>query len=188
MVRETIREPQGRRLDLKLDERGSITHIEADLREDADTWKDGAQVQADVFHVPTRGGELRPVIGVSLQQDGPGRYRGTFRPSERGVYLVRARSGGDTVSAGLVHNPGSEVATGTIDRALLNEVARLTGGAVLEPDNHTLPEPPPPADAWVDLRPALLALMLLVFLIELSVRRWENVLGVWERVRERGRG
>jgi Ca-activated chloride channel homolog len=187
MVRETIRQPQGRRLDLRLEEHGSITHIEADLREDADTWKDGAQVQADVFHVPTRGGELRPVIGVSLQQDGPGRYRGTFRPSERGVYLVRARSGGDTVSAGLVHNPGSEVATGTIDRALLNEVARLTGGAVLEPDNHTLPEPPPPADAWVDLRPALLALMLLVFLIELSVRRWENVLGVWERVRERGR-
>ena len=116
MVRETIRQPQGRRLDLRLEEHGSITHIEADLREDADTWKDGAQVQADVFHVPTRGGELRPVISVSLQQDGPGRYRGTFRPSERGVYLVRARFGGDTVSAGLVRRHRFFEPTGTLAR------------------------------------------------------------------------
>lgn len=183
VVRETIREPQGRHMDLKLDGSGRIARIEVDVREDAGTWKDGAQVRADVFHVPARGGAMRPVAGVDLQQDGPGRYRGTFRPDQPGVYLVRARSGADLVSAGLVHQHGSEAATGRIDRELLERLATITGGAVLADGVGSLPEPPAATGAVTDLRPLLLALALALFLIDLSLRRWENVLGVLERLR-----
>lgn len=183
VVRETIREPQGRHLDLRLDGSGRIARIEVDVREDAGTWKDGAQVRADVFHVPAQGGAMRPVAGVDLQQDGPGRYRGSFRPDAPGVYLVRARSGADLVSAGLVHQPGSEAAAGRIDRDLLGRLSEISGGLLLAEGVNNLPEPPPASGAVTDLRPLLLALVLVLFLIDLAIRRWENVLGIAERLR-----
>ncbi len=182
VVRETIREAQGRHLDLRIDGSGRSARIEVDVREDAGTWKDGALVHADVFHVPAQGGAMRPVAGVDLQQDGPGRYRGTFRPDAPGVYLVRARCGADQVSAGLVHQPGAESATGHIDRDLLNRLAECSGGTVLADGATRLPEPPDASGAVSDLRPALLLLILALFLGDLAIRRWENVLGIAERL------
>jgi Ca-activated chloride channel family protein len=182
IARETAREPQGRRLDLRLAMDGATARIEADLQGDDGTWQDGAQVVADVFHVPPQGGDLRPVGGSVLAQEGPGRYRGAFRPDRPGVYLVRARSGGDAVSAGIVHQPGSEAASGRIDRDLLGRIAAASGGKVLAP-GETLPEPPPAPGAVLDLRPWLLALALALALADLVLRRWENVLGLVERLR-----
>ena len=186
IIRETVREPQGRHLDLRLEEAEGLAQIHVDAREDAVSFRNGATVEADVFHIPVAGSSaLRPVLHTSLTQEGPGRYLGSFRPDKAGVYLVRVRGAGELVSAGLVHNPGAEVASGRVDRDGLTRIANAGGGHALSPTD-SLPLPPPAAAAPRDLRPWFLIALVLVLLIDLILRRWENVLGVWERLSSRG--
>lgn len=185
IIRETVREPQGRHLDLRLEEAEGLAQILVDAREDAVTFRNGATVEADVFHIPVAGSSaLRPVLHTALTQAGPGRYRGSFRPDKAGVYLVRVRGAGELVSAGLVHNPGAEVASGRVDRDGLARIAKAGGGQVLSPTD-ALPLPPPAVAAPRDLRPWLLVALVLILLLDLLLRRWENVLGVWERLTSR---
>ena len=115
-------------------------------------------------------------------------------PDRPGVYLVRARAGAEMVSAGLVHNISAEAAAGRVNAPLLGKVASLTGGAVLGPAD-SLPPAGTGRSRYMELSPFLLRLLLVMFLVDLAIRRWENVLGMaeWSReaagalVRRRGR-
>ncbi|MHC4502750.1 MAG: VWA domain-containing protein, partial [Planctomycetota bacterium] len=141
VLRETAREPQGRNMDVRLEEDGARARIVVDLMEDAAQFGNEADVEADVFFVPARslGSAMRPLEAVALDQSGPGRYTGGFRPDEAGVYLVRARSGSDSVSAGLVHNVSGEAAAGRVNLRLLERVCEITGGKMLAPAEDRLP-------------------------------------------------
>lgn len=176
VLRETARLPQGRQLDLALQVEGDEARIRADLLLDAGTRANDAQVEAEVFFVAADalGAPLQSRQRITLEQSGPGLYEGVFRPDEPGVYLVRAQSGADQVSAGLVHNPGSEAGLGTVNEALLAEAARLTGGRLLKAGEL------PVLDAARALRhqelwPELLEVLLGLFLIDVLIRRWEHV-------------
>lgn len=176
VLRETARLPQGRQLDLALHVEGDEARIRADRLLDAGTRANDAQVEAEVFFVAADalGAPLQSRQRITLEQSGPGLYEGVFRPDEPGVYLVRAQSGADQVSAGLVHNPGSEAGLGTVNEALLAEAARLTGGRLLKAGEL------PVLDAARALRhqelwPELLKVLLGLFLIDVLIRRWEHV-------------
>jgi Ca-activated chloride channel homolog len=180
MLRETCRAPQGQRMDLRLQRDGDRAHIQVDLLADAATRANAAQVKAEVFLVPAGalGSTLRPVQAESLPQTGPGLYESQFTPAEAGVYLVRAQSGADTVSAGLVHNVSSEASMGTVREDRLTELAQATGGSVIRDDK--LPAVKTEAALeHVELWPLFTLLMLLAFLADMVVRRWENVQGLW---------
>lgn len=182
ILRETARAPQGLYMDLRLEETGSEVQITVDLAEDAATRRDGAEVEADIFHVPANslGAGMKTVATLALGQEGPGWYASRFRPGDPGVYLVRARSGSQMVSAGYVHNPSSEVATGQVNDSLLRAACDLTGGSYLESAGA------PPAltgenvSRYVELWPYLIMTFLGLFLADLCIRRWENVLGVFD--------
>ncbi|MDH4409588.1 MAG: VWA domain-containing protein [Verrucomicrobiales bacterium] len=180
ILRETARAPQGLFMDLRLEEQGSEVNITVDLAEDAATRRDGATVDADVFHVPANalGSGMKTITTLTLEQEGPGWYGSSFRPSDPGVYLVRARSGSQMVSAGHVHNPSTEVATGQIDDALLKEACKITGGTYLENADAPLELTGEDVARYVELWPWLMLAFLVVFLLDLAIRRWENVLGV----------
>jgi len=180
ILRETARAPQGLFMDLRLEEEGSEVKIAVDLAEDAATRRDGATVEADVFHVPANalGSGMKTIATLTLEQEGPGWYGSSFRPSDPGVYLVRARSGSQMVSAGHVHNPSTEVATGQIDDALLKEACKITGGTYLEKADAPLELTGEDVARYVELWPWLMLAFLGVFLLDLAIRRWENVLGV----------
>ncbi len=120
---------------------------------------------------------------MSLEQHGPGQYVADFQPTEPGVYLVRARSGAEMVSAGMVRNISGEAATGQINHALLQDITRMTDGHMLTPNVNSLELAGAAQSQLVELRPALLMLLLLFFLADLILRRWENVLGMIEVVR-----
>jgi hypothetical protein len=115
---------------------------------------------------------------LELQQTGPGCYQADFLPEEAGVYLVRARSGAQTVSAGLVQSTSGESATGRVNRRLLEDVCNLTGGRVLQDDESSLPPIGAGHSHFVELTPLLLKLLLLLFMADVAIRRWENVLGM----------
>lgn len=182
ILRETARAPQGLSMDLRLEQRGDEVEVSVDLAEDAGNRRNGATVEADVFFVAANslGAGMKPFESVALDQEGPGLYTTRFRPSEPGVYLVRARSGSRIVSAGHVYNPSSEVATGQVDEDLLREVCEITGGAYLESAETPLELTGRDISSHRELWPYLLYAFLAVFLLDLAVRRWENVLGVFD--------
>ena len=185
VIRETARPPQGRTMDLRLTEENDRVRIEADVMADAATFKQGAQVEAQVYFAAAGalGSGLTQLKHTSLEQSGPGRYKGAFRPDEPGVYLVRARSGAEMVSAGLVRNVSGETATGRIDRALLERVAQITEGRLLSESVGAIELAGEAAARLISLRPALLITLLLLFMGDLALRRWENVLGMGEIAR-----
>jgi Ca-activated chloride channel homolog len=109
-------------------------------------------------------------------------YEGRFRPDQPGVYLVRAQSGAEMVSAGLVHNPSSEASLGTVNEPLLKDAVRISGGTYMSADK--LPDlTTTKATQYVELWPPILVALLLLFLADIAIRRWEHVTGIWESVR-----
>ncbi len=185
ILRETARAPQGQNMDLRLSERGDEVRFEVDLLEDAGTRRNAATVTADVFFVPSHalGSSMKQVgEAVALDQEGPGLYGGGFRPTDPGVYLVRASSGARMVSAGYVHNPSSEAATGQVNEELLRKVCEKTGGTYLESADQKLELTGSNVSRYVELWPYLLMVFIALFLIDLLIRRWENLLGLFEQV------
>ncbi|TDU63191.1 Mg-chelatase subunit ChlD [Prosthecobacter fusiformis] len=181
VLRETARPPQGRHMDLATEMRGDDALLRVDLQEDAGTRSNDAQVQAEVFFVAADalGAPLKPVQNLTLGQSGPGLYEGSFRPDQPGVYLVRAQSGAEMVSAGLIHNPSSEASLGTVNEDLLDRATKLTGGKILKPGE--LPDMSETrAVQYIELWPPLILTLLLLFLVDLGIRRWEHVQGLWE--------
>ncbi|MDZ4288288.1 MAG: glutamine amidotransferase, partial [Prosthecobacter sp.] len=184
VLRETARPPQGRHMDLATEMRGSDAFVRVDLLEDAGTRGNDARVEAEVFFVAADalGSPLKPVQKMTLGQSGPGLYEGSFRPDQPGVYLIRAQSGAEMVSAGVVHNPSSEASLGTINESILKEAVTLTGGALLT--SATLPDlASTRAAQYIELWPPLVIALLLLFLLDIALRRWEHVVGLYEVTR-----
>ncbi len=184
VLRETARAPQGQNMDLSLEETGEAVQVSVDLLSDAGTRRQAASVEADIYFVPANalGSSMRLMATRTLEQVGPGVYETEFRPGSSGVYLVRARSGAQMVSAGHVHNPSAEVATGQINESLLRKATELTGGTYLESADDKLELIGSDVSRYVELWPLLLKIFLGLFLLDLLIRRWENVLGVFEQV------
>ena len=181
VLRETARPPQGQRMDIRTEMLGDEAQVEVDLMEDAASRVNNASVTAEVFFVAADalGAPLKPVAQMALRQSGPGLYDGRFRPDQPGVYLVRAQSGADMVAAGLVHHPASEASLGTVNEKLLAEATKITGGQMLKPGE--VPDlGQAEATQFVELWPPLVIALLLLFLVDVAIRRWEHITGLWE--------
>jgi Ca-activated chloride channel homolog len=186
VIRETARPPQGQNMDLRCEMKGDGAQITVDVLADAGTRGNEAKVSAEVFFVSAEslGAPLKSVQNLALRQSGPGLYEGGFKPEQSGVYLIRAQSGAQMVTAGLVHNPSSEASLGTVNEGLLREVTELTGGTYLTGDAK-LDLGTSKARRYIELWPWLVLAMLLLFLADVAVRRWEHVKGLWEIILRR---
>ncbi|SKB03551.1 von Willebrand factor type A domain-containing protein [Prosthecobacter debontii] len=185
VLRETARPPQGRHMDLAVEMQGDRALMHVDLQEDAGTRANDARVQAEVFFVAadSLGAPLKSVQNLLLGQTGPGLYEGHFRPDQPGVYLVRAQSGAEMVSAGVVHNPSNEASLGTVNEGLLKKATQLTQGQILKAGE--LPDlSQTSAVQYIELWPPLVLALLLLFLADVAIRRWEHVQGIWEVIRD----
>ena len=96
--------------------------------------------------------------------------------------MIRARSGSEVVSAGHVHNPSSEVASGRIDEEFLRSICELTGGHYLTSTDQELELSGSTTARYVELWPWLLEILLGLFLVDLLIRRWENFRGLLEQI------
>jgi len=180
VLRETARKPQSQTMDIRLTRRSAEAHVVVDLLEDPARFKNDASVTTDVYFVAAGalGSSMEQLHQLQLQQTGPGRYEGQFIPEEPGVYLVRARSGAEVVSAGLVHEVSGESATGRVNRRLLENVCKLTGGTLLDSADDTWAPITAGQSHLDELTPFLLKLLLLLFLADVAIRRWENLQGM----------
>ena len=182
VLREMARNPQGRDMDIDIAQDPRGARVVVDVFEDAAQFKNAADVQADVYFVPrgALGSAMKNIRSTRAEQIGPGRYEARFLPDKPGVYLVRARSGADMVSAGLVYDISGETASARIDQELLARVAQAAGGQVLAEDATALGQARSIHARFVDLTPWFLVLFLLLFLVDIAIRRWENVLGIYD--------
>ena len=160
--------------------------IDADVLADAGTRGNDARVTAEVFFAPadSLAAPMKPVRTMALRQSGPGLYEGAFKPSATGVYLVRAQSGAKMVTAGIVNNPSAESSLGTINEKLLREACRLTGGAFLDKGSR-LDLGEAKGKLHVELWPYFVIAALLIFILDIGVRRWEHVTGLFEVLAQR---
>ena len=186
VLRETARDSQSGDMDLRFEVGGERARVIVDVMEDAAHFRNNATVEADVSFLPAGsiGSALKPLAQQTLAQEASGRYAGTFDLREPGLYLVRARAGGQMVSGGLVRNPSGEAATGRVQTELLARVCALAGGQLLAADAAKLPPAQMLRVEVVDVGPILLGLMLVLFVADIALRRWDNVLGFIETARE----
>ena len=168
---------------------GDETICTVDLLEDAGTRKNDATVEADIYFLPANalGSSMKLVATKEFSQHASGRYVGNFRPDEAGVYLVRAREGAKMVSAGYVHNPSGEVATGRINDTLLKQACAQTGGTYLESADDKLELTGADVSRFVELWPYAILAMLFLFMADVAIRRWEHVRGLVEQIKRIGK-
>tara|TARA_R110002096_G_scaffold114989_1_gene249179 strand:- start:181 stop:483 length:303 start_codon:yes stop_codon:yes gene_type:complete len=86
------------------------------------------------------------------------------------------------VSAGHVHNPSAEAATGQVNEELLRKVCEMTSGTYLENADGKLELTGSNVSRYVELWPFLLLVFIALFVVDLLIRRWENLLGLFEQV------
>jgi hypothetical protein len=179
VLRETVRKPQSQFMDIRVEPDGNRSRVVVDLLEDAAHFKNESQVEADVYFVAagSLGSSMELIEHITLDQTGPGQYESAFLPTDPGVYLVRARSGSEIVSAGQVHSVSGETASGRADRQFLQKVCKAGGGQLLDDDNP-LPTLAAGHSHFVELTPLILKIFLVLFLADVVIRRWENVQGM----------
>ena len=129
---------------------------------------------------------------VALIQSAPGRYEGRFAARSEGSYFVEVLQR-DAAGLVLSNQPGGYVVPYSAEyrerqtnTRLLTEVARVTGGAVLDDPlrafAHDQRAPGQPLELW----PWLLALAAILFLFDVAVRRlrmsWTDLRPLFRRV------
>ena len=173
-------------MDVRTELRSEDAIITVDLLEDPASRVNNANVTAEIFFIAADalGAPVKPIAALPLSQTGPGLYEGRFQPGEAGVYLVRAQSGADMVSVGLVHNLSTEASLGTANVKLLTTATRVANGEMLAagkvPDLQAAQTP-----QFTELWPPIVLVLLLLFLVDVAIRRWEHIEGIVELMQRR---
>lgn len=121
--------------------------------------------------VSPKGKETR----VRLKPSRPGSFQGNFDLEETGVYLVRVEQTGDSSAAwetGLVYPYSPEYdLRASSSRNLLEHVVSRTGGKILHKPEDLLQSELPPAWKYHEVWPGMLCLAMLLFLLDITLRR-----------------
>lgn len=177
VVRAIARPSSGRGFDLTTTMRGPELHVRLDAAGPTDSIADRSAT-AVIGRVLDPDGAIRT---VALQQTGPGVFEATIPAPQPGSYIVNLftqtpGAAPQVVIGGTTRPPGPELRTFASNRALLEQVAQIAGGRVLDAQS-------PPPDALFDhasvvpsstLRPlwrTLLYWTLLLLLLDVAVRR-----------------
>jgi len=144
--------------------------------------------------VATPSGDTRE---VTLSQQGPGLYKGSFDASELGSYIVTVSekdpAGGERVqSTGFSIPYPAEYRTTRPNRPLLARMADQTGGIDETKPDQALRSVPNPGESISELWPLFIFLSALVLPFDVAVRRIALPLGeilakIWAAVRSRRR-
>jgi Mg-chelatase subunit ChlD len=129
--------------------------------------------ETDAVIVSPNGEESR----IKLQPSKPGYYQGNFVLSDTGVYLIRVEQQRDdgtmsAMEAGLVYpySPEYDIRQDS-SKYLPEHIAGQTGGRILEKPEDLLLDEPDPVWRHREIWPALLLLALLLFFVDIVLRK-----------------
>ena len=186
VVRWAGKSSQGTDCDIVVDVQGNDVQIQVEAVDQDGSFLSLTHIDAQVI-TPDMAPE-----SVGLEQVGPGQFRGNFSASAQGSYLVNLRyrkAGSDKLfqKQASVNVPFAPEYQDLQDNApLLADVANLTGGRLLTEDPNQndlfnragvkIPE------ARTPLTDLLLRLWLVIFLLDVAVRRVAlDVAGAWRK-------
>lgn len=177
MVREHMRVKHRRELDLKTEIAGGEVHAYIDAFGADDRFENGLD---SVLYVigPAPSQEKRE---IAMKQTAPGRYEASFLLDKYGSFLLRAehrradnagKKNSVAVSYGHVNNPyPQEYARFEPDKETLLRIAQATGGKV-DPDPKAVFDPQGESIRYhEDLWPRVVLAAIVLFLLDLFVRR-----------------
>ncbi|HEU4323739.1 MAG TPA: VWA domain-containing protein [Roseiflexaceae bacterium] len=115
-------------------------------------------------------------VTLSFSQIGPGRYRATARTEMAGVYLAEVAANGEqgpvgTVSTGVAVSYSPEYGDQRANPQLLRDLADLTGGRAAPPASAVFAPTDQPVGSTQEAALALLWLALLLWPLDIAVRR-----------------
>jgi uncharacterized membrane protein len=177
MVREHMRVKHRRELDLKTEISGGEVHAYIDAFGTDDRFENGLESTLSVIG-PSPKTDKRD---IAMKQTAPGRYEATFPLDSYGSFLLRAsherrtddgKKSAVAVSYGHVQNPyPPEYARFEPDRETLLRLATATGGKV-DPEPKAVFDPQGESISYhEDLWPRLVSGAIVLFLLDLLVRR-----------------
>ncbi len=121
-------------------------------------------------------------VPMEIKQTGPGRFEAFFNVDQRGAYIVNVNAPGSSdenaarIRTGVTVAYSPEFRDLKINESLLREIADVTDGRVLSPDDeedrkavfaHNLPDTVSRRPIW----DTLLKLAIIAFLLDIAVRR-----------------
>lgn len=186
-VRYTVSQGAQSATDVRVNRQGETATITVDAKSEQGAFLNGLTLQANVI------GPDGTTQALTLTQSAPGRYTGSFAPSEEGAYLIRVAGGeagagseaaasiGQTAGWVLSYSPEYQIALPTEESQDLDppnvrfllQLARVTGGGSVVGEYtrvfaHDLPPPPGSAQP---LWPWLLLATVLLLPFDIAVRR-----------------
>lgn len=131
---------------------------------------------------------------LEFRQTGPGRYEATFEPGEVGIYTVNAAYENERGERGFLTQGTAlpyvlEYRDLKTDEALLQRIVDTSGGRLIRGREAIYSAPRRPTASPWPLWPLLLALLAVLFPLDVFVRRvaleWSHVAGLWAWIRRR---
>ncbi len=178
-ARWTIPQSDAAGLQVRTQTVGNKIVIQADALNADSQYLNGLEVKASIVTSNLSGQQ----DAIVLQQTAPGHYEAYFTPKQPGSYLVNvqalgqdsaSKTGGDvalTQMIGAVQNYSPEYRQLGTNTALLDEVANLTGGQTLTKPEQAFLNNLTRTTRSQDLWPWLLLLAILLFPLDVGVRR-----------------
>jgi Ca-activated chloride channel homolog len=182
-LRWTMTAPVDPRLNVSAQISGSAMTLSVDSLEPDGSFGDGFDTRATVVTPAASATEIR------LPQVAPGRYQRTFDIAEAGVYQVLVRQvqpSGDVLEEvlGTVADGNVEERSVGTNEALLGALAAQTGGRKLvAPEDAFAPDPTSAARAWQPLWAWLVVAALLLFPVDVAMRRLQVSAPRWKIAR-----
>ncbi|HXG24157.1 MAG TPA: VWA domain-containing protein [Chthonomonadales bacterium] len=170
VARSTLRRTSGNRLQITTRREGGKGVVEVEAYDPAGN---------PINHLAARASVLAPdgrAQEVTLRQQGPGRYQGEYDAGATGGYIVSVVEGTQTgtpriTRAGFSLAYPPEYQAVRANDALLTQIAQLTGGQMLENPLQSFRPSTRPGQSIRDLWPNLLFLAMLLFPLDIAVRR-----------------
>ncbi len=181
MVRWTVAENEAGGLQVQTKMVGNRIYVTADALSLDSQYLNGLDVKAKVVS-----SALSSQEDVSLTQTAPGHYEGYFTPKGNGSYIVnvqgngqqgQAVGGGDPKNVNLAQTIGAVASYSPeykqlgSNEPLLKDVATLTGGRVLSGPEQAFTDDLSRTTRQQELWPWLLLLAILLFPLDIAVRR-----------------
>lgn len=171
LVRWSLRPAFNQNYQLEMTVDGTKGKVIVDAVDNAGEFRNFLEIEGQIISPSNRAQE------VKLRQIAPGRYEAEFEVSEPGTYMLGARSrteaseGQDLLTGGTTLSYSPEFQNSKSNEALLHRLADITGGRLLDETSnvfaHGLKSHAEPLSLW----PALLSIILALFLADVFTRR-----------------
>lgn len=158
---------------------------EVDALDQRNRYVNGCKLESGVYSLGEKGQVFSSAgcLTVDLKQAGPGLYQGRCKVERDGVYLfkVSARDGGMVRTTGAIVTANKETRSLLTNRQLAQDLCKATGGQVVKDVTRVHGITLSGQKRLHDMSGILLALACLVYLMDVTARRWPAITGYFRR-------